>query len=147
MKRTQLNRKTALKASKRPPKARKGKESLSYLKKKLDGVFSEYIRQRDKGVCFTCGIIKSWKEQQNGHYVSRSHNSLRYDERNCHCQCLPCNVFKHGNMDVYALKLVEKYGADILKELNNEKRKIKQFSAQELKDLIAKYENNPHPTT
>lgn len=73
---------------------------------------------------------------QNGHYVSRSVNALRYDERNCHPQCLACNVFLHGAMDVYALELQRKYGNDILKILAKEKRKSVQYTIFELKQLI-----------
>jgi len=43
-------------------------------------------------------------------------------------------------MDVYALRLLETYGNGILEELNREKQKIKQFTPQELKDLIAYYQ-------
>lgn len=68
--------------------------------------------------------MKPWKELQCGHYVSRSHLSLRYDERNCHPQCVGCNIFKSGAMDEYALALVRQYGDGILEELGREKQKI-----------------------
>lgn len=71
--------------------------------------------------CFTCGTVKPWKELQNGHYVSRTYLSLRYDPRNCNPQCAGCNIFKKGNLDVYAIKLIEKYGPSILSQLNKEK--------------------------
>ena len=76
---------------------------------------------------------------QCGHYVSRWHNSLRYDERNCNCQCKGCNIFKNGNIDTYAVKLLEKYDDDILYILEKEKRKTKQWKARELEDLIKIY--------
>lgn len=115
------------------------KKTNSQLKKEADRVFSIYIRQRDGGRCFTCGVRKPWKEQQNGHYVSRGFNSLRFDERNCNCQCVSCNVFRYGAMDVYALALQRKYGPDILKELAREKRKTKQYGKKDLIELIKKY--------
>lgn len=114
--------------------------TVRQLKKKLDRAFSIFIRKRDNGICFTCGVKKPWKEMQNGHYISRNHNSLRYDERNCHCQCMACNVFKHGEMDVYALRLQEKYGEDILKELSIKKQEVKQFTPSEICTLLDKYE-------
>src|SRR3990167_3080635 len=117
---------------KRKPK----KPSVSKLKKKLDAIFSLWIRKRDRNICFTCGRFAG----QNGHYVSRSHNSLRYSEVNCHAQCVSCNIFKRGNMDEYALALQRKYGQDILVRLNAEKNKIKQFTVQELQMLIKEYE-------
>ena len=117
------------------------KESVSSFKKKLDKVFSDFIRQRDKGVCFTCGTRKPWKEMQNGHFISRSHNAMRFDERNCNCQCVGCNVFKSGNMPAYAINLQSKYGNEILKTLYKAGQKVKQFSVPELKKMIQKYKD------
>ena len=114
-------------------------KSVSKLKKELDRCFSLYIRKRDSGVCFTCGTKNAIKRMQAGHYVSRGHNNLRYDEQNVHCQCLSCNVFRHGNMDVYAIKLQETYGRGILKKLHEKKRVLKQFTPQELESLIEYY--------
>lgn len=65
--------------------------------------------------------------------------NTRWDEQNCHAQCTMCNIFKHGNMPEYALALQRKYGDGILKELHEKKQRIRQFSMQELTDLIAKY--------
>lgn len=114
-------------------------KTLSELKKEFDRVFSIYIRLRDKGVCFTCGDKKYWKYQQNGHYVSRTHMSLRYDETNCNCQCMSCNVFRHGNMDVYAINLIKKYGQDVLIRLNKMKNTVRKWSTVEMERQIAFY--------
>ena len=112
---------------------------VNKMKKKLDAVFSQFIRQRDKGICFTCRVIKPWKEQQAGHYWSRSFNSIRFDERNVHCQCVSCNIFKYGNKEVYSLRMIEKYGVQILDELNRKRRLEKRFSTKELEDMIQQY--------
>ena len=117
------------------------KNSVATLKKVLDQVFSQYIRQRDKGVCVTCGTKKPWKEQQNGHYVPRGHNATRFDERNCNCQCIGCNVFKKGNMDEYTLFMIRKHGVEVLEELNKLKYKTKQFTSQELQEMIDHYKH------
>ena len=84
-------------------------------------------------------MTKNWKELQNGHYISRSVKSLRFDERNCHPQCVGCNIFKHGAMDEYALALQRKYGDDILKELNKLKNQSKRFTSAELNEMIKRY--------
>lgn len=122
----------------------KSRESVSSLKKRLDAVFSQFIRRKyaDRNgyvSCFTCGVQMHWKKIQNGHYISRSHNATRYSIKNNHPQCVGCNVFKHGNMPAYALALLKKYGPDILEELSREKQKIKQFSIPELKAMIAEF--------
>ena len=115
------------------------KPSVKKLIKELDRVFSIFIRKRDHHVCFTCGKKLTEKTSQCGHYVSRRYNSLRFDSRNCHCQCAGCNVFKHGNMDIYALRLIRKYGSNILEDLNGDKLKSKKFTASELEELIKHY--------
>lgn len=128
-------------AKKTVPKAVKkvASKSTAKLKKELDMWFSMFIRIRDKGVCITCGDKKFWKYQQNGHYVSRQYLSLRWDEKNCNVQCAGCNVFKHGNMDEYALALQRKYGKDILQRLNKEKHKVVKLSAAWYEEKIEYY--------
>lgn len=120
-------------------KTTKKQPALATLKKKLDAVFSVFIRRRDKGVCFTCGNKKPWKYQQNGHYVTRGCMQLRWDERNCNCQCAGCNIFKNGNYTEYAVRLVRKYGPTILEELDKEKWKIRKMTRANYEDLIAHY--------
>jgi len=118
----------------------KKERSLSWFKKKADKVFSEYIRQRDKGVCFTCGNKKRWQDQQCGHYISRQYNELRYDERNANAQCKYCNIFKKGNLDEYAIQLIRKFGINILEEFWKKKHfKNKIFKVPELEELIRTY--------
>lgn len=92
-------------------------KSLSKLKKELDTVFSWYIRKRDDYICFTCQKQLDRASSQNGHYITRGNLALRFDEINCHCQCVGCNIFKKGNYPVYSIKLIEKYGVDILQRL------------------------------
>jgi len=76
---------------------------------------------------------------QNGHFVSRQHNSLRYDEKNCHCQCVGCNMFKSGATDAYALHLTDTYGKEILRYFATKKREMHQFTPKELEEIIEKY--------
>lgn len=125
----------------RSTKGRKPRSAptVSSLKKQADATFSLFIRWRDRGVCFTCGKKADIKAMQCGHFVSRSFNSLRYDERNNHCQCRRCNIFLYGNMSEYAERMVEKYGAGILPELNRKKREVKQFTVPELMKVIEYY--------
>lgn len=56
--------------------------------KKLDRIFSEYIRKRD-GRCVVCG---STENLQCGHLFSRVAYSTRWDEENAYCQCRSCNM-------------------------------------------------------
>lgn len=115
------------------------KLTVSKVKKQLDSVFSQYIRQRDKGKCITCGAVRDWKLQHASHFRSRMHNATRFDEKNVHAQCPMENIYKHGDIPVYALRLQELYGPSIIKELVDKSREIKRWTIPELTDLIAHY--------
>ena len=121
---------------------KKGKKvTIKSLKRKLDRVFSLYIRQRDHGKCYTCGVKRDIREMDAGHYIKRGHYATRYDERNVHCQCRACNRFKGGMMDEYAVHLLKDYGPNILNELNRLKHTIKKFTIKELQEKIKYYES------
>lgn len=97
-------------------------KSLSFLCKKLDKVFSEYIRRKDadgRGFvkCFTCMNKKHWKEMQCGHFISRRHYNTRWDVMNCKPQDAACNIFNQGNAPMFALGLQKLYGEGIIEEL------------------------------
>jgi len=111
-------------------------KSLSQLKKEADKVFSKWIRKRDSK-CYTC---VSGKAEQCGHYISRSYLYLRYDERNCHGQCISCNVFKKGNLTNYAVRLVNEYGVELLKEFERVKHLKIENPRQFYQDIIVIYE-------
>lgn len=113
---------------------------MAQLKKTLDIVCSVYIRLRDKGICITCGVEKHWKEQQNGHFFSRQYLATRWDERNCNCQCVGCNVFRGGNMAIYSVKMLKKYGPKVIEELDRQRQKITKMTRQNYLDEIEKFQ-------
>lgn len=131
-----------VKSTKLPKKKRQA--GIRTLTVKLDTVFSKYIRlsNADKNgtvICFTCGGVHTVNDTDNGHYISRSTRSTRWDEQNCHPQCKSCNRFRDGMKDVYALKLQEKYGKDILEELNQRKNQVFKASPDWLLSKIEYY--------
>lgn len=122
---------------------RKTKTERQKLIDKADEVFSKYIRHKyatgDYVACISCKAIKPIKEMQNGHYISRSHFSTRYYEKNCSPQCYRCNCLMKGAKDEHALALIKEHGPNILKELNKLKWESKKYTLQEFRDLIQKY--------
>lgn len=97
----------------------KKKPSQAKLKKKLDTIFSQYIRlkyadQNGMVHCYTCSTVKHWKEIQNGHWIPRNNLATRFSEDNCRPQCVACNMFQKGMPDVFAVNLI-KEGIDIVK--------------------------------
>ena len=126
---------------KKKPKSK----TKSFYVKKLDRLFSLYIRKKyadewGMSSCFTCQKQFHYKDLQNGHYISRQYMAGRWEESNCRPQCVVCNVFKKGNYTEYAARLVRDRGAKELERLNKLKRTIKQWSIGELKSLIELYE-------
>ena len=116
------------------------KLSRSKLVKKLDTVFSKYIRvsNADKNgycTCVTCGVVKHWKEIQAGHFMSRKHYSTRWDERNVSSQCLACNMFRQGEQYKYSLFL----GSEVANVLYLQSKEIVKFTNYELEDMINDY--------
>jgi hypothetical protein len=106
---------------------------------KADLWFSRYIRLRDKGVCITCGKKDDIKNMDCGHYISRLYKSTRWDEQNTACQCPADNRFHEGMKDVFALKLIEKYGADHLQNLNDRKNLTTKLTPEYLERIIEIY--------
>lgn len=124
-------------------KSKLKKVSRSQLVKKLDSVFSQYIRLKDAkdgiATCVTCGTKDEWKNMQNGHFVSRGKYSTRWSELNCHVQCLRCNVFLKGNYINYTLYMIDRYGREKVDELKSESMELAKFSSQQLKEMIDFY--------
>ena len=119
------------------------KVKRSALIKKLDTVFSIYIRRKDAvndiAQCVTCGKKDHWSKLQNGHWASRRHYSTRWDERNCSVQCASCNVFRAGEIYLYTKYLCSKYGDNFPEELYVKSQTICKFTDVELQDMIRYY--------
>ena len=134
------------KEEKKLKKMAKKENNPRLLKKKLDIIFSQYIRRRvaDKNgkiTCVCCKAILNWQDAQNMHYVGRANLSTRWDERNCNAGCMRCNVFLNGNYPQYTAYLLEQYGEEWLKRLIVDGKRIKKWTVEELKAMIEKYSN------
>ena len=115
------------------------------LVKKLDEVFSTYVRLRDSDCsgyvrCYCCGYPVHWKLAQNGHFMNRRHLGTRFDERNCHSCCAVCNMGLNGNLDAYEAHLKRDYGETIIDKLTMLKNTVTKFTDHELKDMIEHYQ-------
>ncbi len=105
----QLERRLAVSSTKL---VRAKEPRLGALKKRAWTFFSKWVRIRDKGICFTCGKQKDYKEMDAGHYFTRGSGGalLTFFPRNIHAQCDRCNRWLHGNMAKYRENMVERYG-------------------------------------
>jgi len=121
------------------PKTAK-KPTRSKLVKKLDTVFSQYIRRSNADnngycTCVTCNKTFHWKEIQAGHFMSRKHYSIRWDERNVKPQCVACNVYRAGEQYKYSIFL----GTELANVLYLQSKEIVKFTNYELEDMINDY--------
>lgn len=93
------------------------KQSNALLKKKLWKVFATYIKQRDKGTCFTCGKRASGFGIHAGHFIPKSVGgiALYFHEHNVHAQCFNCNINLGGNQYIYGQKIGKKKVAELYK--------------------------------
>jgi len=115
----------------------------SKLVKRLDDIFSKYIRLRDSKNgyfrCISCGRLLPSDEADCGHYINRKHMSLRFSEKNCNAQCRSCNRFDEGNIQGYRRGLIAKYGEPVVKMIEAQKNEINRISDFELKAMIEFY--------
>jgi len=109
-----------------------------------DRVFSLYIREKYSlngyVVCVTCGAKKSIKDIHAGHYIPRTHKSLRFNERNVHPQCSYCNTYLNGNLEEYKKYLINRYGEEVISYLESKKREIGKWGVYEFNKVKKKYE-------
>ena len=121
------------------------KKSKSKLVKKLDGIFSKYIRLKHSknGICtcYTCGRKYEIKKIHAGHFMSRRHYSTRWDEDNVRPQCYGCNVGNQGKQYEFALALNKEEEGKADKLLNRSRELVK-FTIGDIEMLITKYQES-----
>ena len=121
----------------------KKKLTRSKLVKKLDNIFSQYIRlsnsKNGNCTCVTCGKVGDWKNGgiQAGHFMSRKHYSTRWDERNVKPQCIGCNMFKAGEQYKFSLY----NGGKLSEELLQKSRETVKFADVDLIEMADYYSN------
>lgn len=123
----------------------KKKLNRSKLVKKLDAVFSQYVRlhySNKNGICecYTCWEKLPRKKIQNGHFISRGNYKYRWDINNCRPQCMWCNIFKHGNYIEYTTRMIDEYGIDVINKMKSDKELIK-ISTPDIELLIDTYKD------
>lgn len=118
--------------------------------KSLWDIFSKFIRARDadwRGYCncISCSVMKNWKQMDSGHYIPKgSDSALKYNEINNNAQCDSCNRFKSGNLISYRMGLINKYGEEKVKQLEQShyfkttKKKLNQLQINVMYDYYKK---------
>lgn len=103
--------------------------------------FNKYIRLRDRqDPCISCGRHHEG-QYHAGHYKTVGANpELRFEERNCHKQCAPCNNHLSGNIANYRPNLITKIGMEGVEWIEGPHEPLK-LSIDEIKELIATYKD------
>lgn len=113
------------------------------LVKKLDKVFSEYVRKRDtkQGIfkCCSCGELKPYEQADAGHFINRKWLATRWREDNVHAQCRYCNRFNEGAAAGYTLFMIDTHGRDHVEYLNALKTETMKYTDFDLEVLIKEY--------
>jgi predicted Fe-S protein YdhL (DUF1289 family) len=133
----------AAKQERKETNARKeAAKTLPTLKKEAQEAVNRYVRLRDAGKgCFVCGVPLQLGGVGGGfdagHIRSRSNaDHLRYDMRNIHGQCKPCNrpgSTKDHEMKAAAIRLLGKEEAEALYD-DNRNIKWKRDQVREIRD-------------
>lgn len=114
-------------------------KTLPQLVKEAQSAFNSFIRARDKDLpCISCGVFgpRKWDA---GHYLSTgAHPELRFDEANCHAQCVPCNQHKSGNQQKYRIGLLMRLGEAEVNRLEGPHEPLK-LTRQDAIDIKATY--------
>ena len=114
--------------------------------KKADKIFREHLWEcwlnEVETLCFICNHLNGLEV---GHYESRSHHLIRYDEVNCHLICRSCNMKQKiegqngKTAQLYKEKIIEKYGINEFNRILSLKNK--KITVEELLNIIERYEN------
>lgn len=103
-------------------------------------IFNKFIRLRDEQLpCISCGEHRNTYDA--GHYRSvGAAPQLRFNEDNCHKQCVHCNQHKSGNAIEYRIGLVKRIGAQRVEALECDNQTIK-WSSEDGRQIKAQYQD------
>jgi hypothetical protein len=107
----------------------------------LQKIFNSYIRKRDENErCICCDTNISYKDSWDaGHYIPTTKSYLRFNEFNVNKQKRSCNYFKRGNQPNYRIRLIKKYGIEVVEQLEADQNKELELSISDLKEKIIHY--------
>ena len=110
--------------------------------------FSRFIRLRDclfttgnleYGRCVTCGKVLEFSRLQAGHFIPGRNNSILFDVRCVHAQCVGCNVYGGGQQPSYYWYMVEKYGKETIDSLFRQANCSLKLTAPDLREMAARF--------
>ena len=101
--------------------------------------FNAFIRARDAHLpCISCARFHTGSYDAGHYRTVGSMPALRFDEDNCHRQCVPCNQHKSGNVVEYRIGLVARIGAERVARLEGPHAAAK-YTIEDAKAIKAAY--------
>ncbi len=90
--------------------------------------------------CVTCGKVEHYKNMDGGHYIPRTKTATKLERYNINVQCKSCNMYrKEESKCKYSIYMIETYGYDYVKWLNDESKKVKKWVRSEVEDIIQRF--------
>lgn len=128
---------------------REKNKTLPQLTKEAQTAFNLYIRERDYYLaCISCGQFMSdgdllkGSRWDAGHYRSvGSSPHLRFNEDNCHKQCVYCNQHQSGNHSAYRLGLIEKIGLERVEAIEADQTP-RHYTKEDMREIKKYYNKN-----
>lgn len=104
--------------------------------------FNTFIRLRDREKrCISCNKPLKAGNIDAGHFYSRkSHINITFNEYNVNGQCSrPCNMDLSGDPLNYRVGLINRYGIEVVEELERICKVTKRYTIEECQGIIKKY--------
>ena len=130
----------AMTSTTKPKPKPKKQKSVAKLREEAAVLLQKLVRMKaadENGfaTCVTCGQRQHYKEMDGGHFISRTWKATKLIEENVHPQCKGCNKYASGKYDDYALYMVDTYGIEMVRELNDKKRELCKQNRIELEEI------------
>jgi hypothetical protein len=103
--------------------------------------FSKYIRERDGGVCYTCGVRGRKPSEDEGqvmdcgHLITSGKIGTKWDEDNANCQCKPCNNKHEHYPEVYTQKWISEHGQEAYDALVAKAWTVAKFTTAQIREI------------
>ena len=121
-------------------------EKKSYQRVLLDArkYFQQWIRQRDAdNPCCACGTTSTELWDASHYLKAEVYSGLIFNENNVHKCCRKCNRYLGGNDIEFRIGLVNRYGEDFVKALEQikDENRLKKWTKEELVEIKTRYKN------
>lgn len=127
---------------KRTPLAKKGKQKISVVQRKLWELCKQITRLRHGNSCYTCGASQLiGSNKHTGHMWAKASLGafLKYDLRLLKIQCYKCNIHHGGAGAVFYARMLRENGQEYMDQLERDKQVSVKALDHYLK-LIPEYE-------